>query len=113
MTPPGDDGGEQREATVRVLVRYLVPVAVDWSGAVSTFEGSSLAELATVLVKARIARRWTQRQLAEALGIAEQQVQRYEATEYRSASLARICDVAAALDVTVTERAELRGPDAA
>lgn len=83
------------------------------SGAVSTFEGSSLAELATLLVKARIARGWTQRQLADALGIAEQQVQRYEATEYRSASLARICDVAAALGVTVTERAELRGPDAA
>jgi hypothetical protein len=31
----------------------------------------------------------------------------------RSASLARICDVAAALDVAVTEKAELLGPDAA
>lgn len=83
------------------------------SGTVSSFEGSSLADLATLLVKARIARGWTQRRLAEALGVAEQQVQRYEATGYRSASLARICDVAAALDVQVTERAELRGPDAA
>lgn len=83
------------------------------SGEVSTFEGSSLAELATLLVKARIARGWTQRRLAEALGVAEQQVQRYESTGYRSASLARICDVAAALDVVVSERAELRGPDAA
>jgi HTH-type transcriptional regulator/antitoxin HigA len=83
------------------------------SGAVSTFEGSSLADVATLLVKARIARGWTQRHLAEALGVAEQQVQRYESSGYRSASLARICEVAAALDVTVTERAELRGPDAA
>ncbi len=83
------------------------------SGAVSSFEASSLAELATLLVKARIARGWSQRQLADILGIAEQQVQRYEATEYRSASLARICDVADALDVTVTERLSLRGPDAA
>lgn len=83
------------------------------SGEVSTFEASSLAELATLLVKARIARGWTQRRLGEALGVAEQQVQRYEATGYRSASLARICDVAEALDVAVTERAELRGPDAA
>ncbi len=83
------------------------------SGSVSTFEGTSVADLATLLVKARIARGWTQRRLSDALGVAEQQVQRYESTGYRSASLARICDVAAALDITVTEKAELRDPDAA
>ena len=64
-------------------------------------------------MKARIARRWTQRQLADALGVAEQQVQRYEATGYRSASLARISDVADALNLTITEEAHLQGPDAA
>lgn len=83
------------------------------SGEVSTFEASKVEELATLLIKARIARGWTHRQLADQLGIAEQQVQRYEATGYRSASLARICDVAAALDVTITEQASLRRPDAA
>ena len=83
------------------------------SGAVSSLEAHSLAELATLLIKARIARGWTQRELADALGVAEQQVQRYEATEYRSASLARICDVAAALDIAVTERAVLGKSDAA
>lgn len=83
------------------------------SGAVSSLEASSLAELATLLIKARIARGWTQRELADALGVAEQQVQRYEVTGYRSASLARICDVAAALDIAVTERVVLGKPDAA
>lgn len=83
------------------------------SGAVSTFEASSLAELPTLLVKARIARGWTQRELADALGVAEQQMQRYEATGYRAASLARLCDVADALNVIVTERAVLGGPTAA
>jgi HTH-type transcriptional regulator/antitoxin HigA len=83
------------------------------SGEISTLEAGSLEELATLLIKARVARGWTQRQLADELGVAEQQVQRYESTGYRSASLARICDVAAALDVTITERASLRGPDAA
>ena len=83
------------------------------SGRVSSFEASSLPELATLLVKARIARGWTQRHLADALGVAEQQVQRYESTDYRSASLARICDVAAALGVTVSERVVLGDPDAA
>jgi HTH-type transcriptional regulator/antitoxin HigA len=83
------------------------------SGAVTTFEASSLADLPTLLVKARIARGWTQRDLADALGVAEQQLQRYEATGYRAASLARLCDVADALNVIVTERAVLGGPTAA
>lgn len=83
------------------------------SGAVSTFEAASVQELATLLIKARIARGWSQRQLADMLGVAEQQVQRYESTGYRSASLARIGDVAAALNVTITERLSLGGPDAA
>lgn len=83
------------------------------SGAVSTFEANSLAELPTLIVKARIARGWTQRDLADALGVAEQQIQRYEATGYRAASLARLCDIADALNVIVTERAVLGGPTAA
>lgn len=83
------------------------------SGKVSNLEASSLAELASLLVKARIARGWTQRRLAEALGIAEQQVQRYESTDYRAASLARMCDVASALGVVITEKAHLLDPDAA
>jgi HTH-type transcriptional regulator/antitoxin HigA len=72
----------------------------------STFDAPSLEELATVLVKARIARGWTQRQLAEALGMAEQQIQRYEANDYRSTSLARLCDIANALGVTIAQHAE-------
>lgn len=83
------------------------------SGNVSTFEAATLAGLATLLIKARIARGWTQARLADELGVAEQQVQRYEATEYRSASLARICDVAAALGVDIAETGRLRAIDAA
>lgn len=82
-------------------------------GEVSTFEASSLAGVATLLIKARIARGWTQRRLADELGVAEQQVQRYESTEYRSASLARICDIAMTLDLDVIETAHLRDPSAA
>ncbi len=79
----------------------------------STLEADSLEELATLLIKARIVRGRSQRRLAEQLGIAEQQVQRYESTGYRSASLARICDVTTALGVTVTERLSLPDPNAA
>jgi len=77
------------------------------AGAVTVIEAPSLAGLADALIQIRIARGWTQRELADRLGVAEQQVQRYESTAYRSASLARLCDIADALGVTFTERAEL------
>lgn len=82
-------------------------------GDVVVFEGANLGDLASILIKARIARGWTQRQLADRLGVAEQQVQRYESTAYRSTSLARLCDIVDALGITFTERAELRDPSAA
>jgi HTH-type transcriptional regulator / antitoxin HigA len=78
------------------------------SGTTTMFESSTLAGLADALIKARIARGWTQADLAHALGVAEQQVQRYEASRYAGASLARLGDIATALNVTVTETVELR-----
>ena len=78
------------------------------SGATTVIESGTLAGLPDALIKARIARRWTQADLAEALGVAEQQIQRYEASRYSGASFARLCDVAAALDATVSETITLR-----
>ena len=83
------------------------------SGTIRSFEAASLPELAVALVKARIAQGWSQRRLAEELGIAEQQIQRYESTGYSSASLARLCDVVAALGVDVREVVSLPSTDAA
>lgn len=83
------------------------------SGDQRTFEASSLRGVADLLIKARVARGWTQRRLADELGIAEQQVQRYESTGYSAASLARLVDVADALGVSVTETATLNDPAAA
>jgi ribosome-binding protein aMBF1 (putative translation factor) len=82
------------------------------SGSTRTFEASSLRGLADALIKARIARGWTQRRLADELGIAEQQVQRYESTGYSAASLARLADITEALGVTVTETITLIEPAA-
>jgi ribosome-binding protein aMBF1 (putative translation factor) len=83
------------------------------SGRIRTFEAPSLRGLADALIKARVARGWTQRRLADQLGIAEQQVQRYEATGYAAASLARLADLADALSVTITETVTLTDNDAA
>jgi ribosome-binding protein aMBF1 (putative translation factor) len=56
-----------------------------------------IEDVPSVLIKARIAAGLTQRELAKRLGIKEQQIQRYEATQYSSASFARILEVARAL----------------
>lgn len=79
------------------------------SGTLRRFEAGSLSELANAMIKARIAKGWTQRRLAEELGVAEQQIQRYEATSYASTSLARLGDVAAALGAEVREVVTLAG----
>jgi len=44
------------------------------SGALESFEGGSLPGLTNAMVKARMARGWTQRRLAEELSMAEQQI---------------------------------------
>jgi transcriptional regulator with XRE-family HTH domain len=63
-----------------------------------SLELGSLQEIGCALIKARITRGWTQEQLARRLSMPKQQVQRYEATEYSSASLRRVAEVADVLD---------------
>ncbi len=62
-----------------------------------------ISELPTLLIKARIASGLSQRDLANRLGLKEQQIQRYEATDYASASFTRIGEVVSALGVQVDE----------
>jgi HTH-type transcriptional regulator/antitoxin HigA len=101
-------------ATVRAQLGDLEAELAEYvqlrSGMVRSFEAGSIHELAVAMVMARIAKGWSQRRLAEELGVAEQQIQRYEATGYASASLARLCDVVAALGVDVHEVVSLPVP---
>ena len=66
-------------------------------------ELSVVADLPTALIKARIARGLSQKDLAQRLGLREQQIQRYEATDYASASLTRIKEVVGALGAATSE----------
>ena len=61
----------------------------------------SFDELPRAFIKARIIAGLSQNDLAERLGLKEQQVQRYEATGYCSASLTRLKEVAKALGVNI------------
>lgn len=69
------------------------------AGQLAAARVSSLADLPDALVRARIAAGLSQRELAARLGMKEQQVQRYEAERYASASLGRLREVMAALGV--------------
>lgn len=73
------------------------------SGGCSVLSLDSLEEIPKALIRARIAAGLTQRELAGRLGLKEQQIQRYEATEYASADLARLNEVARALGVQMRE----------
>jgi ribosome-binding protein aMBF1 (putative translation factor) len=68
---------------------------------------SSFDELPKALVQARIARGWTQKDLADRLGLDEQKIQDYEATDYQRASLARLREVVRALEIEIREEVRL------
>lgn len=72
-------------------------------GLVTRFHIESLSDLPRALIQARIASGLTQKELAERLGLKEQQIQRYEATDYASASISKLQQVAAALDVSFAQ----------
>jgi transcriptional regulator with XRE-family HTH domain len=63
-------------------------------------EVGELNELPRALIRARIAAKLTQRELAERLHLKEQQIQKYEATDYAGASVTRLQEVMTALGVT-------------
>lgn len=62
-----------------------------------------IEEVPIALIQARIASGLSQKELANRLDLKEQQIQRYEATNYSSASLARIIEVSRALNLPVRE----------
>jgi transcriptional regulator with XRE-family HTH domain len=82
------------------------------AGDVKRFDVDSLGELPMTLIHARIAAGLTQRQLAERLGLKEQQIQRYEATRYDGASFSRLVDVADAIGLKIRKHVELLEPAA-
>lgn len=80
------------------------------AGEVTSSRVSSLGEVPEALIRARIAAGLSQRQLAERLGLKEQQIQRYEAERYAGASLARLREVVDALGVELDAGLSLAPP---
>lgn len=77
------------------------------AGKVKTHKVSRISELPDALIEARIARNWTQKDLASQLGVAEQQVQRYENERYGRTSLDRLARIADVLGVRMAGEVKL------
>lgn len=73
------------------------------SGEFAVFDVDNIADLPKALIRSRIYLGLTQKDLAEKLGMKEQQIQRYENTEYSSASFSTIVSIIRALDLKITE----------
>lgn len=73
------------------------------SGKQKVLSLESFEEFPSALIKARIAAGLSQKQLAERLGVKEQQIQRYESTDYASASLERIQEIINILGLRIHE----------
>jgi transcriptional regulator with XRE-family HTH domain len=76
------------------------------SGKIRKRELTSLRDLPDALIEARIVSGLTQKKLGKKLGVAEQQIQRYEATRYAGASLKRLQEVADAVGLKLTKTIE-------
>jgi HTH-type transcriptional regulator / antitoxin HigA len=91
------------ESQIADIEREIADYDLLKAGSVTFSESYALGDLPRILIQARIARGLSQTDLAELLNMKPQQVQRYEATEYMSASLSRLIEIASALQVRVSQ----------
>ena len=77
-------------------------------GRVLVTEVKSLSDLPLAIIRSRIANGLTQGELANKLGMAEQQIQRYESDKYDSASVKILIKVADALGVRIDADVHLK-----
>ncbi|MCY4672179.1 MAG: helix-turn-helix transcriptional regulator [Bacteroidetes bacterium] len=92
---------EAMESQLADLVAELAEYERLKSRSHSVLSVNSFDELADGLIRARIASDLSQKALADRMGLKAQQIQRYEATRYASASYERLREVANALGLRI------------
>ena len=99
--PPEVIDGVRRSLTAerQELAESLQAYQNAQRGAVDELKSRAGNDLGALLVAARVAKGWKQKELARRLFLPEQQVQRYEAERYRSISLGNLIRVARTLGV--------------
>lgn len=89
-------------------VKSFDSLIADFENQLNTFESltkgkfhclqaKTLNEIPEVLIAARLAQKLSQKQLGDIVGLKEQQLQRYESTDYETASWPRIIEISMAL----------------
>lgn len=100
------------EDSYQVLIGELQADLIEYEelrqGKLLRFECASLNELPQVLIKARIVRGLSQRELGLLCGMGVRRIRRYEATDYEGAALWRVMEIATVLCVEVRAAATLR-----
>lgn len=87
------------KSEIEILSAQLKEYELLRSGKITQLKAANLADLPRILIRARIAQGLTQRELAERVGLKEQQIQRYESEEYAKANLQRLQVIAEALNL--------------
>jgi HTH-type transcriptional regulator / antitoxin HipB len=96
-----------RKNSLGILIKELEQEIVEYdrlkSGQITQFPIESLQDLPRVAIEARIAAGLTQKELAEKIGVQEQQIQRYEANNYQAVGFDRLLEIMSALDITISQ----------
>lgn len=102
--PPEVMEGVRRALTAeRVELTAMLNAYLDAKhGNLEPLEARAQNDLGKMLIVARIAKGWSQKELARQIGLREQAVQRYEADRYRSISLASFVRVARTLGLNLS-----------
>ncbi len=96
-----------RRNSLMILINELGQEIAEYSqlksGRVTQFPFNSIEDLPVVMIKARIAKGLTQKELAEKIGVQEQQIQRYEANNYHAIGFDRLQVILQALNVNFVQ----------
>ena len=96
-----------RRNSLSILIDELQQEIVEYehlkSGQITNFPLDSIKDLPVVMIKARIVMGLTQKELAEKIGVQEQQIQRYEADHYSTVCFDRLQEVLNALNIGFTQ----------
>lgn len=103
------DGRSEAEERILQLTRDVQLYESLQVGDAPLLSVGNLDALSDLLIAARIARGMTQKDLANFIGLKMQQIQKYEADRYQTASLRRIATIAEALGLDVRQAGELVG----
>lgn len=93
------------------LIESLEAYRTAQGGDVARLKARAGNDLGALLVAARVAKGWKQKELARRLFLPEQQIQRYEAERYRSISLSGLQRVARTLGIRLTAHIDQPVPD--